>query len=280
MMNEYSELEATASNSNREEDNKTRCYLEEIKSLQEDKNTLYKYNITLQLRAEKLEKLENEVKNRYILKSEYEKRIQIVENDREYFRNKYQEMLMSLEKEKREKCNLKIEHAELQKALQEQNKMYETYCNSANIMNAYRTEEPYDVHLSSQSDLDIDLNYRSVCKLRQSGVAEELDPTPENMNTLSKFIRQETIFDDKKVSLKVTPLDMNKVYKQSKTIHDARLSRRNEVKQTERLSLRQTILNENKDEIYREFFRLTYQSFKLNSENIEPFLSVKFNNIA
>jgi hypothetical protein len=283
LLNDYNELEASINNSTREEDIKTRNYEEEIRTLQDEKNILYKDNISLQIKAQKLENIESDLRMKYVLKSEFDRKIKQIELDRDNYKNSLDEIIQQLNIEKREKCNLKIQNAELLKSIQEQGKQFQSYYDSVCINEKdEEDEEPQNLNmLMSSNSEDTQLNVRTYQKIKQQTIKTpddyELNSAEENI--LSKLIKEE---DFKKVSIKITPIDMNKVYREARTMNDGRLSRRfcEQPRASERRSYRPSMQTNNKEEIYREFFKLTYQAFKLNCENVEPFLCVIFFKLA
>jgi chromosome segregation ATPase len=255
-----------------------------------------KENMLLHEKADRLEKLENAIHFKYVLKADTDKHISRIENELIILKRKIDEYHDNLESEKKEKFNLKIMNAELQKAIEEQEKRIENYY-SRTISKRMTTEENrdhrdnLDLLISAESESDDDeekvLGKRIITKLNKgekSPTKDEYETGSEDAKILSKLMKMETIVEDNnKTNIQLSQIDlktgtryMDRNDKKTQVIKFDQQPKfvKNQRTMTARNTFRSTILKDHDDNSFKDFFKLTFQAMKLNSENIEPFLIV------
>ena len=325
-------------------------HISELKTLTEEKTSLQRENLML---SKNVERLENEIRNKYIFKNNFDKMISKLEVEKTGFQSKIRISEINLEKTKREVQNLKVDNDELKKELERsEKKVFEL----ANSTNRIRTSEvyyslenrgtPLNFMLCEEEDEEIEggRKLNTLNKLKRESTKDfvtdfvieakteensekkstksRISPPPKKIKPIQELDEgeQSDTHKEKELNLNDELENLNSSSENEKwksktcdlklTSHDIvdRMSNNDfhgiKILSTEKhppfeekksINIESINININKpvdisrpskiitikknpenydEKHYKEFFMLTYQSLKLNSDNIEPFLYV------
>ena len=277
--------------------NLSRDYDKDMSKLIEDNNILMNENYNLSKKIEKFEKMENDIKTKYVSKIEYDKKIKLLENEKQNYYKLIKDIESKLEKKNQENITLMIRCDDL-KQINEQNEiLIEEYKSNtyAPKLTEISNNNNLDYFLTNNQEDDLDENEnnqqpnhrRVVSKLRYSdkdlidmnenSVRNDDDKgenTSEDARILGKLMKGNTFNEEenKNIPIILTQLNFEKIQHEEPESTTRRSDRK--ILTERRFSKRKTIFNKDNDYIFKEFFKLSFQSIKLNSENIEPFLHV------